>query len=155
MNSSIRRPYFSDNSNDHRRPGSKTKDKDVVIREVRRWQYFNCSNMYRIKSDFDWYPIYYWPWVMVDNALIDHPNQLQRLNLFLFFVSNGMNSHNAAENVMRDRVGMDRAAYNQINSLRDGSYKNMEYSYWDMHLYKYVTHYPENEEKKFENYLIK
>ena len=37
----------------------------------------------------------------------------------LFFVCNGMSPEKAVVNVMRDRIGMDRAAWNQVNSLKN------------------------------------
>ena len=80
-------PYTTQNYN--RRPGSKSKDINVIKREVRRWQYFNNSQIGNIPSNFDWYTIFLWPWVHIDNALVDHPNQEQRINLFFFFKWNG------------------------------------------------------------------
>ena len=43
--------------------------KGVIKREVRRWQYYNCSQTVG-PSDFDWYPIIQWPWTHVDSALV-------------------------------------------------------------------------------------
>ena len=42
---------------------------------MRRWQYFNNSQIGNNPSNIDWYPIFLWPWVHIDNALVDHPNQ--------------------------------------------------------------------------------
>ena len=104
-------PYATQNYN--RRHGSKSKDINVIKREVRRWQYFNNSQIGNNPSNFDWYAIFLWPWwVHIDNALVDHPNQEQRM---FFFVSNGMDPDIAMQNVMRDRIGMDQTSFNQMN----------------------------------------
>ena len=56
INEMVDEVRYSISKNYLRRPGSTNKDKGVIKREVRRWQYYNCSQIVG-PSDFDWYPI--------------------------------------------------------------------------------------------------
>ena len=50
----------------------------------------------------------------------------------------------AVKNVMCDRIGMDKSAYNQMNSLKR-NFKKYRFIYWDMQLREYVTNDPNHD----------
>jgi hypothetical protein len=122
-------------------------------REAVLWNYFNSGQHF--------YPIYYWPKCRAQDMLTKHKNNLQRLNLMLFLIGNGvdptltmayimLNGERTIDGLMHGSICVpfrghirsmqtdyyDSSATQQMHYIAN-NYSKMNYNYYDMLNKKY------------------
>lgn len=98
-----------------------------TIEEVRRWNYYTRQD--------DFYKIRDWPYRMQQLGVKARLNNLERMNLLLFWLNNGMEPEVALRWILYQR-DFDAEAIRHIRFLIN-RFTNYNYQYWDMNMQSY------------------